>query len=186
MIIFGIDPGTNITGYGIIEKKNGKLHARKYGCIKTDKKEKFSVRLAIIYEELIRLIKKYKPSISSIEEIFFSENTKTAISVGEARGVSILASEHCGLEVFEYTPLQIKQALVGYGRAEKQQVQKMVKILLTLNEIPKPDDAADALAVAICHANSYISSRVPIPNNRGTIRETRVYNDRICKGNFRI
>lgn len=160
MIILGIDPGTAMTGWGVIEAQDkipgrgNRMRVVDYGCIKTDSKTDFSKRLEIIYQELNKIIKKYNPDIAAIEEIFFAKNVKTALKVGHARGVVILSAVNAGLEVAEYTPLEVKQALVGYGRAEKQQVQKMVKVLLCLKDIPKPDDAADALAVAICHINS--------------------------------
>lgn len=160
MRVLGIDPGTAITGWGVIDttetkyKGNDKLQAKAYGCIKTESSSLFSIRLAIIYNDLKKIIKKYKPDVMAVEELFFAKNVKTALKVGHARGVVILAAVNAGLEVAEYTPLEVKQAMAGYGRADKQQVQKMVKTLLWLKEIPKPDDVADALAVAICHINS--------------------------------
>ncbi|NLW22725.1 MAG: crossover junction endodeoxyribonuclease RuvC [Tissierellia bacterium] len=153
MIILGIDPGVAIVGYGIIELDGNKYRAIDYGCIRTDSDILFPDRLKIIYDELSLLIDKYKPRDMAIEEIFFNKNAKTALKVGQARGVEILSAVNKGLEIYEYTPLQIKQAIVGYGRAEKQQVQEMVRLLLNLKEIPKPDDVADALAVAICHGS---------------------------------
>lgn len=153
MIILGIDPGVAIVGYGIIELDGNKYRAIDYGCIRTDSDILFPDRLKIIYDELSLLIDKYKPRDMAIEEIFFNKNAKTALKVGQARGVEILSAVNKGLEIYEYTPLQIKQAIVGYGRAEKQQVQEMVRLLLNLKEIPKPDDVADALAVAICHCS---------------------------------
>lgn len=154
MKILGIDPGIAIVGYSIIECKGNNYKALEYGCIKTDSKMEFPDRLKMVYDELLNIIDEYNPDDLAIEELFFNKNVKTAMMVGQARGVEILAGRNKGLEVFEYTPLQIKQAVVGYGRAEKQQVQEMVKILLNLNDIPRPDDAADALAVAICHGSS--------------------------------
>lgn len=153
MIILGIDPGIAIVGYGIIEVRGNNYKAIDYGCITTDSKLLFPDRLKIVYDELINIINKYKPDDYAVEELFFNKNVKTAIKVGQARGVEILAAVNQGLPVFEYTPLQIKQAVVGYGRAEKHQVQEMVKLLLNLQEIPKPDDAADALAIALCHGS---------------------------------
>ncbi|HUT96162.1 MAG TPA: crossover junction endodeoxyribonuclease RuvC [Candidatus Paceibacterota bacterium] len=153
MIILGIDPGTAITGYGIIEKGE-KLEMIKYGCIKTTTDLSTAERLNKLHAELEKLIKKYKPEIVAVEDIFFFKNLKTAIKVSQARGVILLAIAQSKIRVAEYTPLQIKQAVACYGRAEKSQVQKMVKVLLDLREIPKPDDAADALAVAICCAHS--------------------------------
>lgn len=154
MKILGIDPGIAIVGYSIIECKGNNFKALEYGCIKTDSKMEFPDRLKMVYDELLNIIDEYRPDDLAIEELFFNKNVKTAMMVGQARGVEILAGKNKGLEIFEYTPLQIKQAVVGYGRAEKGQVQEMVKILLNLREIPKPDDAADALAVAICHGSS--------------------------------
>ncbi|MBU4284891.1 crossover junction endodeoxyribonuclease RuvC [Patescibacteria group bacterium] len=157
MIILGIDPGTAITGFGIIEKskiKSQKLKVIDYGCIKTTTNLSTAERLDKMYKELKTLIKKYKPEIVAVEDIFFFKNLKTAIKVSQARGVILLAIAQSKIRVAEYTPLQIKQAVACYGRAEKSQVQKMVKVLLDLKEIPKPDDAADALAVAICCAHS--------------------------------
>ncbi|NLV89018.1 MAG: crossover junction endodeoxyribonuclease RuvC [Tissierellia bacterium] len=154
MIILGIDPGIAIVGYSILEVNGNKLKAIDYGCIRTDASKTFPERIKIIYDRLIELIDEYKPVDLAVEELFFNKNVKTAILVGQARGVEILAAVNKGLEVYEYTPLQIKQAVVGYGRAEKEQVQEMVRVLLNLKEKPKPDDVADALAVAICHGLS--------------------------------
>jgi len=156
MIILGIDPGTAIIGYGLIEKENRgqKLNLLKYGCIKTSSNLSTAERLKVLAAELNSLIKKHKPDIVAVEDIFFFKNLKTAIKVSQARGVILLTISQSNIQVFEYTPLQIKQAVACYGRAEKSQVQKMVKALLGLDEIPKPDDAADALAVAICCAHS--------------------------------
>jgi len=152
--ILGIDPGIAIVGYSIIECKGNNYKALEYGCITTDSKMESPDRLKIVYDEILNIIDDHKPDDLAIEELFFNKNVKTAIMVGQARGVEILAAKNKGLEIFEYTPLQIKQAVVGYGRAEKQQVQEMVKMLLNLKELPKPDDVADALAVAICHGSS--------------------------------
>jgi crossover junction endodeoxyribonuclease RuvC len=156
MIILGIDPGTAIVGFGLIEKeaKNQKLKLIEYGCIKTSAKFSTAERLEVIHKELSSLLKKYKPDIVAVEDIFFFKNLKTAIKVSQARGVILFTIAEKKIAVAEFTPLQIKQAVACYGRAEKSQVQKMVKTLLGLNEIPKPDDAADALAVAICCAHS--------------------------------
>lgn len=154
MRILGIDPGIAIVGYSIVECKGNRFRALEYGCITTEAGTLLPDRLKIVYDELIKIIEKYEPTDLAIEELFFNKNVKTAIVVGQARGVEILAARNMGLDIFEYTPLQIKQAVVGYGRAEKHQVQEMVKMLLNLDSIPKPDDAADALAVALCHGNS--------------------------------
>ncbi|NLJ78393.1 MAG: crossover junction endodeoxyribonuclease RuvC [Tissierellia bacterium] len=153
MIIFGIDPGLAIVGYGIIQYDGNRYRAIDYGCIRTGAEIQFSKRLKIIYDELSSIIDKYKPDDLAIEELFFNKNAKTALKVGQARGVEILSAVNRGIEVYEYTPLQVKQAVAGYGRADKKQVQEMVKILLNLRELPRPDDAADALAVAICHSS---------------------------------
>ncbi|GFN35134.1 crossover junction endodeoxyribonuclease RuvC [Tepidimicrobium xylanilyticum] len=153
MIILGIDPGLAIVGYGVIEYKGNRYRLLDYGVIRTDSNIFFPQRLKLIYDELSSIIDRFNPADLAVEELFFNKNVKTAIQVGQARGVEILAAINKGLEVYEYTPLQIKQSVVGYGRAEKRQVQEMVKILLNLKEIPKPDDAADALAVAICHSS---------------------------------
>ena len=154
MRILGIDPGYAIMGYGVIDKKGNKFSVSGYGAITTEANTPMEVRLEHIFDELNTIIKEYKPDVLAIEELFFNTNAKTAIHVGEARGIAILAAVKGGLEVEEYTPLQIKQALVGYGRAEKKQVQIMVKTILNLKGIPKPDDTADALAAAICHGHS--------------------------------
>ncbi len=154
MIILGIDPGTAITGYGIIKKSGNKISVIKYGVIRTNSSQIFPERLKIIYENICLLIKDYNPGAVAIEQLFFNKNARTALSVGHARGVLILAAVNSAINVSEYTPLQVKQAVVGYGRADKRQVQKMVKSILGLQKLPRPDDAADALAIAICHAHS--------------------------------
>lgn len=153
MIIFGVDPGLAIVGYGIIEYSGNRYRAIDYGCIKTEAKTPFTERLKIIYDELSSIIDRYDPDDLAIEELFFNKNAKTALKVGQARGVEILSAVNKGVDVYEYTPLQIKQAVAGYGRADKKQVQEMVKLLLNLQKIPSPDDVADALAVAICHSS---------------------------------
>jgi crossover junction endodeoxyribonuclease RuvC len=155
MIILGIDPGTATTGYGLIEDKKGKMKLIVAGTIETKAGELHYFRLLDIFKSVVNLIKNYHPDTIAVEEIFFFKNVKTATKVGEARGVILLAAASEHLPIAEYTPLQVKQALVGYGRAEKIQVQKMVKVILNLDQIPKSDDLADALAVAICHSHSY-------------------------------
>lgn len=154
MRIIGIDPGFAITGFGVVDYKGNKFSTVDYGVIKTEPGIEFSNRLLILYNGLEKLIEQYKPDVMAVEELFFNTNVKTAIKVGHGRGVALLTAAKAGLEVFEYTPLQVKQAVVGYGRAKKDQVQQMVKVLLNLETIPKPDDSADALAVAICQAHS--------------------------------
>jgi len=155
MIILGIDPGYAIVGVGVIEYTGNKFRTIDYFAITTDAHTPFEQRLKIIYEGLNDVIEKYKPDFMSIEELFFNDNAKTAIAVGQARGVIILSAVNHNVEIFEYTPLQVKQAVVGYGRADKVQVQQMTKAILNLNAVPKPDDVADALAIAVCHAHSY-------------------------------
>lgn len=154
MKIIGIDPGYAILGYGIVEMTGNKFKVCGYGAITTDAKMEMPDRLKILYHSLMEIIAEHEPDVASIEELFFNTNAKTAILVGQARGVAVLACANSGLEINEYTPLQIKQALVGYGRAEKKQVQMMVKTILNLREVPKPDDTADALAAAVCHGHS--------------------------------
>ncbi|MGD9677299.1 MAG: crossover junction endodeoxyribonuclease RuvC [Vulcanibacillus sp.] len=154
MIILGFDPGVAIVGFGIINKQGNSISPIQYGCINTKAHIEDAVRLKQIYDGAKEIIEIYKPDSVSIEQLFFNKNVTTAMIVSQARGVLMLATVEAGLNLYEYTPLQIKQALVGHGRAEKKQVQEMVRILLNLREIPKPDDAADALAIAICHAHS--------------------------------
>ncbi len=149
MIILGIDPGIAIVGYGVLKSEKGRFEAIDYGVITTSKDEKTPVRLALIEQGLNALIDKYQPDCIALEELFFQNNQKTAITVAEARGVLLLTSVKRCSKLYEYTPLQIKQAITGYGNADKKQVQFMVKALLNLKQIPKPDDAADALAVAL-------------------------------------
>lgn len=154
MRILGIDPGYAILGWGVIDVVGNRFSVVDYGSILTDTKMEMPARLQVLYNGLTELIHKYKPDDASIEQLFFNSNAKTAILVGEARGVAVLACANGNLNIGEYTPLQIKQALVGYGRADKKQVQYMVKTMLNLKSVPKPDDTADALAAAICHAHS--------------------------------
>ena len=155
MIILGIDPGYAIVGVGVIEYTGNKFRTIDYFAITTEAKTPFEQRLKIIYDSLGDVIEKYKPDFMAVEELFFNDNAKTAIAVGQARGVIVLSAVNHGVEIYEYTPLQVKQAVVGYGRADKTQVQQMTKALLGLNAVPKPDDVADALAIAVCHAHSY-------------------------------
>lgn len=154
MIILGIDPGLAATGYGIIKKENDNFSLINYGCLRTDAHFDFSRRLQDIHNGLKKIIKEFFPEIIAVEELFFAKNVKTALLVGQARGVVLLTAMQSHLPFYEYTPLQVKQAVSGYGRADKRQIQEMVKTLLNLKESPKPDDAADALAVAICCGNS--------------------------------
>jgi crossover junction endodeoxyribonuclease RuvC len=153
-IIIGIDPGYHRTGYGIIEKKGNRFEALEYGCIETSPKKTLLERYFDIEEVLNQILDDFSIDIFSIEKLFFNNNVKTAIEVAQARGIMLLVAHKHDLIIREFTPIQIKQGVTGYGRAEKSQVQKMVKSLLSLSEIPKPDDTADALATAICAANS--------------------------------
>jgi crossover junction endodeoxyribonuclease RuvC len=154
MIIIGIDPGYAIVGVGVVEYKGNKFRPIEYTAITTPAGMNTVDRLKKIYDEMAMLIDKHKPDSMAIEELFFNSNQKTAINVAQARGVILVAAANKGLPVREYTPLQVKQSVTGYGRADKKQIQEMVKLILHLNVIPKPDDAADALALAICHAHS--------------------------------
>ena len=154
MVILGIDPGYAIVGFGVIDKGKFNTEVIDYGVITTPKEDTLPIRLEKIYKSMCALIDKYQPEHVAIEELFFNTNTTTGISVAEARGVIILACINKGLKLFEYTPLQIKQALTSNGRADKQQVQFMVKAILKLQSIPKPDDAADGLAAALCHSQT--------------------------------
>ncbi len=153
MIILGIDPGLANTGWGIIETRGSQCRARAYGCIHTEKLDDISHRLKRIYDEIDKVIDRYHPTEVGIEEIFFSANSKSAVKTAQARGAALVACAQCGLQTGEYTPMQIKQAVVGTGTADKQQVQYMVKTLLHLEKEPRPDHCADALAAAVCHAH---------------------------------
>jgi len=155
MIIMGIDPGFAIAGYGIVKYEGNKFTSLDYGAITTESSMELPKRLLVLYNGLKEIIEKYRPEAIAVEELFFNKNIKTALAVGHGRGVAVLAAAQSGSDVFEYTPIQVKQSIVGYGRAEKTQVQQMVKAILNLPAIPKPDDVADALAVAVCHAHSY-------------------------------
>lgn len=153
MRILGIDPGTGILGFGVIEiDAKNKAHLVDAGVIRTPVKQPDAERLLTIYDELKEIIAELKPAAIVVEKLFFAQNVTTAMTVAQARGVVLLLGQQHGLELYEYTPLQIKQALTGYGRADKNQMQEMVRVILGLNEKPKPDDCADALAAAICHS----------------------------------
>lgn len=152
MRILGIDPGTGILGFGVIDAKAGKGKLVDAGVIRTSSKDDDAVRLKTIFDELTEIIKETNPTEMSVEKLFFAQNVTTAMTVSQARGVILLCGKQAGLNIFEYTPLQIKQALTGYGRADKNQIQEMVKAILGLKQIPKPDDCADALAAAITHS----------------------------------
>lgn len=161
MIILGIDPGFAITGYGVLNYIGNQFKVMDFGVITTSADLPHPQRLLLLEKRLVDIIIEYKPETMSVEELFFNNNAKTALQVGQGRGIALLCAARAGIPVYEYTPIQVKQGVTGYGRATKIQIQQMIKILLGLPEIPKPDDAADALAVAICHAHSYSSmSRV--------------------------
>lgn len=155
MRIIGIDPGIGRTGWGVMDVENSKLKVRDYGCIETSKELLVETRLQELYEKVVTILKKEHPDAFAIEELFFNTNSKTAMVVGQARGVILLAGAQYNIPITIYTPLQVKIAVTGYGRAEKNQVGQMVKVLLHLDSIPKPDDTADALAIALTHAFSY-------------------------------
>lgn len=154
MRVIGIDPGTAITGWGVVEGDGNDLRAIAYGVVTTPAGTPLPERLQVIYRELTALLDTWQPESSAIEELFFSKNAKTALAVGHGRGAAMLALANAGLPIAEYKPLEVKQAITGHGGADKQQMQQMVKVLLSLAELPRPDDAADALAVAICHLHS--------------------------------
>ena len=153
MRIIGIDPGYAIVGFGIVDYVGGKFNVRDYGAITTDKDTPFPKRLCEIYEDYCQILDTWKPDALSIERLYFTNNQKTGIDVAQARGVIVLSAARRGVPVFEYTPLQVKQSVVGYGRAEKKQVMEMTRTILGLASVPKPDDTADALALAICHGH---------------------------------
>lgn len=155
MRILGIDPGLARTGWGVIEEGNNKPSAIDFGCIETDKSLSEPERIKIIYAQIMSIISKYSPDNLAIEKLFFNKNVKTALSVAQARGVVILAGINKNLTIDEYTPLQVKIAVTGYGRADKKQIGQMIKINFNLKDIPKPDDVSDALAIALTHAVSY-------------------------------
>jgi crossover junction endodeoxyribonuclease RuvC len=155
VLVLGIDPGTAITGYGLVrEDEEGLLTLVDYGVITTAAGRPLPERLQAIYQGLADVARKHQPQQAAVEELFFSRNVRTALSVGHARGVTLLALADAGLAIHEYKPLEVKQAITGYGGAGKQQVQEMVRLLLNLDHVPEPDDAADAVAVAVCHIHS--------------------------------
>ncbi|MBQ7288228.1 MAG: crossover junction endodeoxyribonuclease RuvC [Clostridia bacterium] len=154
MRILGIDPGYAIVGYGILDYDSNRFKTVDYGAVITPAKTPFSNRLEQIFDEICEIIRKHRVDVLSIEKLYFNSNTTTAIDVAQARGVILLAAKKFKVPVFEYTPLQVKQAVTGYGRAEKQQIMELTRILLNLKQVPKPDDTADALAIAICHGHN--------------------------------
>ena len=166
MIILGIDPGLAIVGWGIVEYKSTRFRTVAYGSVQTPAGMKTEERLKLIYEGICALIEKYHPDAMAIEELFFNTNITTGIAVAEARGVILYTAYKHGVKISEYTPLQVKQAVVGYGKAEKRQVIAMVTSILKLPKPPKPDDAADAVAIAICHAHSSSSAMAKYFNQR--------------------
>lgn len=153
MVVLGIDPGYAIVGWGVIEYSHSRFKVLGYGAITTEAQTPFPERLQIIYNDMCYLFAKYKPEVMSMEKLFYNSNQKTVIDVAQARGVITLAAQMNNKNIFEYTPLQVKQSVTGYGRAEKKQVMEMTRSILNLPEVPKPDDTADALAMAICHAH---------------------------------
>ncbi len=166
MIILGIDPGYAIVGWGVIEYSANKFKVIDFGAVTTEAKTPFNKRLEMVFDGVNEIIERYKPEAMAIEKLFYNTNAKTVIDVAQARGVINLAAVKNNLDIFEYTPLQVKQSVVGYGRAEKKQVQEMTRVILKLDKIPKPDDTADALAMAICHAHASGSTLGRLQNLR--------------------
>jgi crossover junction endodeoxyribonuclease RuvC len=154
MIVLGIDPGTAITGYGLVHEENDQGVALAYGAITTPSDRPLPDRLKLLQRELAAVVEQHQPDQAAVEQLFFNKNVRTALAVGHARGVVLLTLAQANVPIYEYTPLEVKQAVTGNGRADKRQVQQMVTLLLSLNKIPKPDDVADALAIAICHLHS--------------------------------
>ncbi|MDH4207787.1 MAG: crossover junction endodeoxyribonuclease RuvC [Anaerolineae bacterium] len=154
MLVLGIDPGTATTGWGLVSREDDTLTLVAYGTVSTSSDEALPQRLQTIYRELTEIVAHHQPGAVAVERLFFNKNARTAMAVGQARGVALLAVADAGVPFHEYTPLEVKQSVCGYGRASKEQIQKLVQILLGLDSIPQPDDAADALAVAICHLHS--------------------------------
>ncbi len=154
MLVLGIDPGTALCGYGLVRADGDEMSLVAYGAVSTPSKIPLAERLLQIHHELRELIAKHHPESAAVEKLFFSKNTRTALAVGHARGVVLLSAAEAGLPVYEYTPNEVKQAIVGYGGADKNQMQQMVRMLLHLDFVPEPDDAADAVAIAICHIQS--------------------------------
>lgn len=173
MRILGIDPGYAIVGYGVVDYNRTKFSVVDYGAILTEAGIPFNERLETIYDDMMAMIQKWKPEVMAIEKLYFNTNTTTAIDVAQARGAIVLAAQKSGMAIAEYTPLQVKQSVVGYGRAEKKQVQEMTKMILNLEKVPKPDDTADALAMAICHAHTsgslYVGGKIDLSRVRNGI-----------------
>ncbi|GMA59829.1 crossover junction endodeoxyribonuclease RuvC [Alicyclobacillus fastidiosus] len=167
--VLGIDPGIARLGYGVVDVEGSSLRCVTYGCIETDAHTPLAVRLQTIFHRLTDILLTHHPSVMAVEELFFNRNTTTAFTVGQARGVALLSAAEQSVVIAEYTPMQVKQAVTGYGRADKRQIQQMVKVLLGLAELPKPDDAADALAIAIAHGHSAPIDRLVVrESNRPT------------------
>jgi crossover junction endodeoxyribonuclease RuvC len=154
MLVLGIDPGTAITGWGLVSREGNELALVDYGTVRTSGDASLPQRLQVLYRDLGQIISSHQPSAVAVEKLFFNKNVRTAMTVGQARGVVLLAVAEAGLPVHEYTPLEVKQSVCGYGRASKEQIQKLVQMLLGLDSVPQPDDAADAIAIAICHIHS--------------------------------
>jgi len=166
MLVIGIDPGIAITGYGLVrENPDGTLQAVEYGALVTAPRTPMPVRLSQLFHGLTDVLAGHHPESAAVEKLFFQKNVRTAMNVGQARGVALLAMAEASIPVSDYTPNEVKQAVAGYGGADKRQVQEMVRTLLNLNEIPQPDDAADALAVAICHLHSYRTAALLQPGS---------------------
>lgn len=161
MRILGIDPGYAIVGFGVLEYDGYKFTPVHFGAITTEAKTDFNMRLKIIYDDMNTVLSTFKPEVMAIEKLFFNTNQKTGIDVAQARGVTLLAATNAGIPIYEYTPLQVKQSVVGYGRAEKPQVMEMTRRILGLASVPKPDDTADALAIAICHGHASGGVKIP-------------------------
>ena len=170
MVILGIDPGYAIVGWGVIEYEHSRFRVLGYGEITTNADTPFPQRLESIYNDMCYVFEKYKPSVMSMEKLFYNSNQKTVIDVAQARGVITLCAQMHNKEIFEYTPLQVKQSVTGYGRAEKKQVMEMTRSILSLESVPKPDDTADALALAICHAHCNASSLGKLYNIESKLR----------------
>lgn len=170
MVILGIDPGYAIVGWGVIEYEYSRFRVLGYGAITTNADTPFPQRLESIYNDMCYVFEKYKPSVMSMEKLFYNSNQKTVIDVAQARGVITLCAQMHNKEIFEYTPLQVKQSVTGYGRAEKKQVMEMTRSILSLESVPKPDDTADALALAICHAHCNASSLGKLYNIESKLR----------------
>ena len=164
MRILGIDPGYGITGFGLIESDRGQNRLLQCGAITTPPNTDFSWRLEVIYNDMVELLRQTQPDVVAIEELFFGQNVTTGIGVAQSRGVILLAVQQAGLPIYQYKPMQVKQSVVGYGNATKHQVQDMTKRILHLNATPKPDDAADAIAIALCHARSCTSLLAQVQN----------------------